>query len=169
MKTRINLDELHSQLCNALEAEQGAVRIYQAALRHAAAPSLRQRCERSLDEARRNEAALLTIIAELGFDPGAEGSCRRAVRNVGEALAAAMDRPGERRQDIVAECIRLADQRERANWELFGQLLAPSRGTAQHGSHATHARRGRADWMHHAAHARVDRAGRSQRQAAAVA
>ena len=165
MKTRINLDELHSQLCNALEAEQGAVRIYQAALRHAAAPALAQRCERALDEARRNEAALLAIIAELGFDPAAEGNCRRAVRHVGEALAAAMERPGERRQEIVAECVRLADQRERANWELFGQLLSPNRGAASHGLHAAHARRARPhDWMHQAAHVRV--ASRAVRTAA---
>lgn len=167
MKTRIDLDELHAQLCNALETEQGAIRIYETARIHAASPSLQQRCGRALDEARRNEAALLSILHELGFDAGAEGPCRRAVRNVGEALAAAMQRPGERRQDVVAECVALADRRERANWELFGQLLSPSRDHARPA--ATHARRGRAhDWMHAAAHVRVDRsAPRTPRVAAA--
>lgn len=157
MKTRINLDELHAQLCNALEAEQGAMRIYQAAVRHAAAPALVRRCERALDEAGRNEAALLAIISELGFDSGSEGNCRRAVRNVGDALIAAMHRPGAGRQDVVAECVRLADQRERANWELFGQLLAPRRNQA---TAASHPRRARShDWLHHAAHVRMDRSG----------
>lgn len=170
MKTRINLDELHAQLCNALEGEQGSVRIYEAALRHAAAPALRQRCERALDEARRNEAALLAIISELGFDASAEGICRRAVRNVGDALIGAMDRPGARRQEIVAECVRLANERERANWELFGQLLAPNRGEkpAPPGHHVRRARS--QDWMQHAAHVRVDRSGRLRRgETAAIA
>jgi hypothetical protein len=170
MKTRINLDELHAQLGNALEAEQGALRIYQAALRHAASPALQQRCQRALDEARRNEAALLSIIGELGFDAGAEGSCRRAVRNVGDALIAAMQRPGERRQEIVAECVRLADQRERANWQLFGQLLAPNQSAAPAPAAMANLRRGRShDWLHQAAHVRVDRAARAPRTVAAVA
>ena len=168
MKTRINLDELHAQLCNALEAEQGSIRIYQAALRQVAAPALRQRCERALDEAQRNEAALLSIITELGFDASAEGTCRRAVRNVGDALIAAMDRPGARRQEIVAECVRLADQRERANWELVGQLLAPNRGKAP-APLGHHVRRVRSqDWMQQAAHVRVDRAGRNRRASTAA-
>lgn len=157
MKTRIDLDELHAQLCNALETEQGAIRIYETAWMHAATPALRHRCERALDEARRNEAALVSIFTELGFDSTADGACRRAVRNVGEALAAAMQRPGERRQDVVAECVALADRRERANWELFGQLLAPNRGAASRPP-VTHARRARSnEWMHAAAHVRVDR------------
>ena len=167
MNTRIDLDELHAQLCNALEAEQGAVRIYDAALRHAAAPALLQRCERARDEARRNETALISILVELGFDPSGENACRRAVRQVGDALVAAMQRPGERRQEIVAECVRLADERERANWELFGQLLAPRRAPDAAAAHASHARRGRShEWMHQAAHVRVARA---RRDTAAVA
>lgn len=167
MKTRINLDELHAQLCTALETEQGAIRIYETAWMHAATPALRHRCERALDEARRNEAALVSILTELGFDPAAEGSCRRAVRNVGEALAAAMQRPGDRRQDVVAECVALADRRERANWELFGQLLAPNRGTP---ARMPAPRRARShDWMHAAAHVRVDRAAARKSRPAAVA
>jgi hypothetical protein len=166
MKTRIDLDELHAQLCNALETERGAIRIYETARRLAASPALQQRSARGLDEARRNEAALLSILGELGFDAAAEGSCRRAVRNVGEALAAAMQRPGERRQEVIAECLRLADQRERAHWELFGQLLSPRRAEVR--GTASQARRGHAqDWLHTAAHARVERA-RTRRQAAAA-
>lgn len=167
MKTRINLDELHAQLCNALEAEQGAIRIYETAHRHAASPALQRRCTHGLDEARRNQAALLSILSELGFDAHADSSCRRAVRQVGAALAAAMQRPGERRQEIVAECVRLADRRERANWELFGQLLAPRRGEAKvsaapraHRAHDHH-------WLQTAARARFDRPAPVRRAVAA--
>lgn len=167
MKTRINLDELHAQLCNALEAEQGAIRIYETAHRHAASPALQQRCARSLDEARRNQAALLSILSELGFDAQAQNGGRRAVRQVGDALATAMQRPGVRRQQIVAECVRLADRRERANWELFGQLLAPRRSDAKtsaaphaHGTHGHH-------WLQTAARARVDRPAAARRAVAA--
>jgi hypothetical protein len=169
MKTRINLDELHNQLCNALEAEQGSIRIYQQAAQLAADPALHRRCAMALDDARRNENALLSILAELGFDAAADSPCRRSVRQVGDALVAAMRAaPVATRQKIVAECVQLADARERGNWELFGQLLSVNSTHRAQSSAAVDTPRANAprrshDWLSHAVHARADRSSRSSR------
>lgn len=165
MKTRIDLAAVHAQLCNELEAERAALRVYEAAL-PLAGPREHARWLAARDEARRSEQALCSIMAELGLDPDCESTQRRSVRNVGNALLNSLQLAPDasRRAALARECVRIVQQRERSNWLLLGQLLSGGLGNGPAANEASAAPRAesrsrratlRPGWLEHAAHFRL--------------
>ena len=82
---------LKELLCQALETEQGGIRVYQTALRCAVNPELKKEWEEYLEQTRNHERIVPIVFGALGLDPESETPGRAIVREKGEGLVAAME------------------------------------------------------------------------------
>jgi hypothetical protein len=157
MKQPIDLDAVHQQLVSALEQERASHAVVQAALPHAGPASVWLRWKAVGEEAQRGERALLAILADLGLDPERESPGRRAVRAVGQGLLRSLQQaPRGAAPQAAARCLA---RRERGNWELLGQLLAPTaRRAAARAERPRPARAAACQWLERAAQFRLQRA-----------
>jgi hypothetical protein len=166
MKNRIDLDAVHAQLCNALEAERAAQRVYAQVLTLTESPTEHARWRTALQDAQQTERNLCAILSELQLDPECDGVQRRSVRGVGDALLHSLQRAGSApaRLAIARECVRIVAQRERSNWSLLGQLLGTGGARADTGvtpaprrdpRAAARKPAARSAWFDHAVHFRL--------------
>lgn len=160
MKSRIDLDAVHTQLCNALEMERCAIRVYEHAMPYAGPAGRWMRWKAARDEAQRNAQSLTAILQDLLLDAECDSAQRRSVRCVGDALLRSLQQaPSQRsRESLANECVRIVEQRERQNWELLGQVLAVT--PAETPAPPPRAPRGAypgavANWLDHAVHYRL--------------
>jgi hypothetical protein len=162
MKNRIDLDALHAQLCNSLEAERAAQRVYAQVLTLTESPTEHARWRVALQDAQQTERNLCAILSELQLDPECDGVQRRSVRSVGDALLHSLQRVGSApaRLAVARECVRIVAQRERSNWSLLGQLLAGAEAGAtptprRDPRSAARKPAARSAWFDHAVHFRL--------------
>jgi rubrerythrin len=119
-------------LYQALETEQGGVKVYQTAVTCAVNAELREEWSKYLEETRNHERIVLELLGELGMDPGVETPGRLVVRHKGKALVKAMTMALEAgdpaaAQLVAAECVVEAETKDHQNWELIG-LVAEEAG-----------------------------------------
>lgn len=126
-------EELVNLLYEALETEQGGIRVYETALSAAVNEDLREEWEEYLEQTRRHEATVLEVFKAFDLDPQKKTPGREVVRTIGEALVRAMElaqsagRP-EAAQVVAAECVVLAETKDHLNWELIGEAAKQATG-----------------------------------------
>ena len=129
----MNMEQVHELLFQALEVEQGGVRVYETALRCASNQELREEWQEYLEQTRNHEQILRKVFEELVLDANQETPGRLIVREKGRALVALMERALaagnlEAAQLVAAECIIDAETRDHLNWELIGRVATEMKG-----------------------------------------
>lgn len=128
--------QMHELLYQALETEQGGIKVYEAALECAVNDDLRKEWTEYLEQTREHERTLLEVFQTLGLDASTETPGRGVVRHIGESLVAAMTLarqgggPPEAAELVAAECVVFAETKDHMNWELIGRLALESSGQA---------------------------------------
>jgi len=116
------VDELVYQ---ALETEQGGIKVYRMALRCAQHPELKEEWEKYLEQTENHERILREVCDALGLDAEKQTPGRQIVRHKGAALVGAMEmalKAGDlaAAQLVAAECVVDAETKDHQNWELLG-------------------------------------------------
>jgi hypothetical protein len=129
----MNRDQIRELLLQALEAERGGQRVYEAALLSARDPALRSLWERYRKETERHERTMLELCAALGLDPRDESPGRTVARLLSDGLLVAIERaadtaPPEVAQVTAAECVLLAETKDYLHWELIGRCAQHADG-----------------------------------------
>jgi rubrerythrin len=119
-------EELDNLLYEALETEQGGVKVYETAIRAAVNEELREEWQEYLEQTRRHEQILRDVFVSLGLDTEKETPGRKVVRTIAEGLLRAMELaqksgPPEAAQVVAAECVVHAETKDHMNWELIGE------------------------------------------------
>lgn len=118
---RAQLDEL---LYQSFETERGGVTVYETAVKCALNDDLRTEWEEYLEQTRRHEQVMLTLLDAAGLEPELDTPGRAVVRHIGDSLVAAMEKalasgPPEAAQLVAGECVVLAETKDHLNWELM--------------------------------------------------
>lgn len=135
MARKYDQTQLEQLLYQALETEQGGIKVYNTAISCAVNDDLRKEWEEYLEETRTHERVLLTVFESLGLDPTARPPGREVVGHIGRSLVKAMEMAKAAgdpaaAQLVAAECVVLAETKDHQNWELIGHIAEKSTGTA---------------------------------------
>lgn len=135
MAKKYDQTRLEELLYQALETEQGGIKVYNAAISCAVNEDLRKEWEEYLEETKTHERVLLTVFESLGLDPAARPPGREVVGHIGRSLVKAMEMAKAAgdpaaAQLVAAECVVLAETKDHQNWELIGHIAGKSTGTA---------------------------------------
>ena len=123
-----NASQMNELLYQALETEQGGIKVYEAAIECAVNDDLREEWTEYLEQTRQHERTLRETLRAVGLEPDADTPGRRVVRHIGESLVAAMRMsrqgggPPEAAELVAAECVVFAETKDHMNWELIGRL-----------------------------------------------
>ena len=120
-------------LYQALETEQGGIKVYETAVRCALNSQLKEEWEGYLAETRNHEQIVLGVFSSMGLDPNQETHGRQVVRHIGTSLVQAMEMALEAgnldaAQLVAAECVVQAETKDHQNWELIGLLAKKVKG-----------------------------------------
>jgi rubrerythrin len=119
---------LEDLLYQALETEQGGIKVYETAIQCAVNDELREEWQEYLEETRHHEQVLLGVFEAFGLDPEAQPPSRAVVGGIGQALVAAMKKAratlAPNQAELVAcEAVVLAETKDHSNWELLGHVV----------------------------------------------
>ncbi|HET8645977.1 MAG TPA: DUF892 family protein [Vicinamibacteria bacterium] len=119
-------EELENLLYEALETEQGGIKVYETAIKAAVNEDLREEWQEYLEQTRHHEQILRDVFESLGLDTEKRTPGREIVRTIGESLVRAMElaqksAPPEAAQVVAAECVVHAETKDHMNWELIGE------------------------------------------------
>ena len=123
-----NPNQMHELLYQALETEQGGIKVYEAAIASAVNDDLRNEWTEYLEQTRQHERTLRETLQAVGLDAATETPGRRVVRHIGESLVKAITMaresggPPEAAELVAAECVVHAETKDHMNWELIGRL-----------------------------------------------
>jgi rubrerythrin len=128
-------EQLTNLLYEALETEQGGIKIYETAISAAVNEELKEEWQEYLEQTRNHEAILKDLFDTMSLDPGKETPGRQVVRRIGQALVEAMEmamKTGDREgaQAVAAECVVLAETKDHLNWELLGEAAKKLTGAS---------------------------------------
>ena len=126
-------EELDNLLYEALETEQGGVKVYETAIRAAVNDDLREEWQKYLEQTHHHEQILRDVFESLGLDPEKQTPGRQVVKTIGDALVRAMELarksgPPEAAQVVAAECVVHAETKDHMNWELIGEAAKKMTG-----------------------------------------
>jgi hypothetical protein len=129
----MNTDQLHELLYQALETEQGGIRVYQNALRCAVNAELKKEWKEYLEQTRNHEHVVRDLFEAFGLHHETETPGRKVVRHIWGSLVKAMEMAldsgtPEAAQLVAAECVILAETKDRQNWELIGEVANKLKG-----------------------------------------
>lgn len=129
----MNDAQMHELLYQALETEQGGVKVYKAALRCAVNDGLREEWTGYLEETQNHERIVLDVMSRLDLDPGDDTPGRLVLRHIGGSLVKAMEMAFEAgdpaaAQLVAAECVVQAETKDHMNWELIGLAAEQLKG-----------------------------------------
>ena len=135
--------QLHELLYQALETEQGGIKVYETALRCVQNDDLRQEWEEYLDQTQKHEQILLEMFEKFGLDPDAESPGRLVVRHMGQSLVHAMEIALDEGEPaaaelVAAECVVEAETKDHLNWELIGEAAKKAKGEEAQTLRAAH-------------------------------
>jgi hypothetical protein len=119
-------------LFQLLEHELGGVRVYEAALRCARLPALREQWQKFLDQTLDHVDIARGLVDALGLDPDLEHPARPSVRATIDALVARMQAAlaGDPvlAQVVAAESVMQAEAVDQLNWEVMGEIAQRIQG-----------------------------------------
>jgi rubrerythrin len=129
----MNQDQMEELLYQALETEQGGVKVYETALRCVLNKDLEQEWQQYLEETQNHERIVLRLLEQLSLDPTTETPGRQVVRHKGQSLVSAMELAlSEGTPDaaelVAAECVVEAETKDHQNWELIGLVSKKLKG-----------------------------------------
>lgn len=135
MAKKYDQAQLEELLYQALETEQGGIKVYTTAITCAVNDDLRKEWQGYLDETRTHEKVLLNVFESLGLDPERRSPGREVVGSIGRSLVQAMEmaKAGgnpDAAQLVAAECVVLAETKDHQNWELIGHVAEKGSGPA---------------------------------------
>jgi hypothetical protein len=122
----MNEQQLNELILQALEHEQGGVKVYETAIECAQNSDLHEEWEKYLEQTRMHVETLTNLATAFGLDPNQETPGRKIVRMLGASLVEAMrsalgaGKP-EAAQLLACECVVLAETKDHLNWELLGK------------------------------------------------
>lgn len=127
--------QIEELVLQSLEHELAGERIYASALDCVVDPELKRVWQRYLDETRMHAAALRDVCRAMALDPGRETPGRRLVRRLGTALDDAIklamtSAAPEAAELTAAECVVLAETKDRLDWELLARCAQTLDGRA---------------------------------------
>jgi hypothetical protein len=119
--------QVEELLYQALETEIGGQKVYEAAIRCAQHPELKEEWEKYRDETREHERILRETFDRIGLDPEKATPGRGVVHFKGAALVESMEMALKNAgpagaQLVAAECVVEAETKDHQNWELIGKL-----------------------------------------------
>lgn len=114
-------------LYQALETEQGGIKIYETALTCAVNDDLRKEWKEYLEQTRQHEAEVLGLFDAFGLDPAERVPSRAVVGGIGKALVEAMKTAKrtltpEQAELVACEAVVLAETKDHSNWELLAHV-----------------------------------------------
>jgi rubrerythrin len=126
-------EQIAELLYQALETEEGGVKIYETALKCAQNDDLREEWEEYLDQTREHVEIVREAMVANGLDPSVETPGRMVVRHIGESLVQAMQMAldsglPDAAQIVATECVVLAETKDHLNWELIGMTAEKLKG-----------------------------------------
>ncbi|HWD96404.1 MAG TPA: hypothetical protein VG246_08305 [Acidimicrobiales bacterium] len=129
----MNDEQVHELLYQALETEQGGVKIYDAAIRCAKNDDLREEWGKYHEQTMRHVEIVEGLFGVFGLDTSVETPGRRLVRQIGESLIQVMgtalaNGDPESAELVAAECVILAESKDHLNWELLGEVGKKAKG-----------------------------------------
>jgi rubrerythrin len=126
-------EQLNQLLYEALETEQGGVKVYETAMRCAVNEDLKEEWEKYHEQTQNHEQIVRKLFDTFGLDPEKNTPGRQVVRHIGESLVQAMEmalesgKP-EAAQIVAAECVVQAETKDHLNWELISQVAEKTKG-----------------------------------------
>ena len=126
-------EQLNQLLYEALETEQGGVKVYETAIRCAVNEALKEEWEKYHEQTQNHEQIVRKLFDTFGLDPEKDTPGRQVVRHIGESLVQAMEmalesaKP-EAAQIVAAECVVQAETKDHLNWELISQVAEKTKG-----------------------------------------
>jgi rubrerythrin len=126
-------EQLNQLLYEALETEQGGVKVYETAMRCAVNEDLKEEWEKYHEQTQNHEQIVRKLFDTFGLDPEKDTPGRQVVRHIGESLVQAMEmalesgKP-EAAQIVAAECVVQAETKDHLNWELISQVAEKTKG-----------------------------------------
>ncbi len=129
-----NTAQLHDLLYQAIETEQGGIKIYETAITCAVNEDLKKEWKGYLEETRTHQRVLTLVFEQMGLDPNVVTDSRKVVSHIGESLVKAMEMAryagdAQAAQLVATECVVLAETKDHANWELIGLAAKKLTGT----------------------------------------
>ena len=120
-------------LLQSLEHERGGVKLYETALRCAISEELRHEWSKYLEQTNTHVQILEQVLQKLEIDADQPSPGREIVRELGEALVAALEKAEAAgnptaAQLVACECIVLAETKDHMNWELLTKCAANLKG-----------------------------------------
>ena len=126
-------EQLNQLLYEALETEQGGVKVYETAIRCAVNEALKEEWEKYHEQTQNHEQIVRKLFDTFGLDAEKDTPGRQVVRHIGESLVQAMEmalesgKP-EAAQIVAAECVVQAETKDHLNWELISQVAEKTKG-----------------------------------------
>jgi len=126
-------EQLNQLLYEALETEQGGVKVYETAMRCAVNEDLKEEWEKYHEQTQNHEQIVRKLFDTFGLDPEKNTPGRQVVLHIGESLVQAMEmalesaKP-EAAQIVAAECVVQAETKDHLNWELISQVAEKTKG-----------------------------------------
>jgi hypothetical protein len=125
--------QLQELLYQALETEQGGIKVYQTAILCAQNEDLKEEWEEYLEQTQNHERIVLELFQKVGLDPAVETPGRKVVRHIGQSLVQAREMAlaeGDpaAAELVAAECVVHAETKDHLNWELIGEAGKKAKG-----------------------------------------
>lgn len=120
-------------LYQALETEQGGIKVYSTATTCALNEDLGEEWQDYLEETERHGQVLRGVLKAFGLNFDARPPSRDVVGGIGDALVASMEKANatltpEQAELVACEAVVLAETKNHTNWELLAHVV-------QNGSH----------------------------------
>ncbi len=128
-------EALTNLLYEALETEQGGVKVYETALLAVQNEELRTEWKQYLEQTKNHESIVRRVLETLSLDPGKETPGRLVVRRIGEALVDSIEiamagGDSAAAEAAAAESIVFAETKDHLNWQLLGEAAGHVGGAA---------------------------------------
>jgi rubrerythrin len=125
--------QLKELLLQSLEHERGGVKVYETALKCVQNEDLQEEFEKYHQETEHHVEVLQDVFAQMQLDPEEESPGRKIIRDMGQALVAAMEAAlgagDPAAAEIVAcECVTIAELKDHLDWELIGEAAKKMSG-----------------------------------------
>ena len=126
-------EQIAELLYQALETEEGGVKIYETALKCAQNEDLREEWEEYLEHTREHVEIVREAMEAFGLDPSVESPGRLVMRHIGDSLVEARQMAldsglPDAAQIVATECVVLAETKDHHNWELIGLTAGKLKG-----------------------------------------
>ena len=129
-------EQVKELVLQSLAHENGGVRLYEAAVRAAQNPELKEEFGNYLEQTRKHVRLLQEACQGMGLDPTERTPGCEIVEMTGQALVQAVETAiaagNPTAAELVAcECVVLAETKDHLDWELMGEVARQLKGEAR--------------------------------------